>query len=106
DYIYVLANDRDLVCLLRSDGHVRWVRPLPRYENEKDKKNPLRWSGPVLAGNRLVVVSSNGEALSISPYSGQPLGQMTFSAGVYLDPVVAGGSLYVITDEADLTALR
>jgi len=106
DYIYVLANDRDLVCLLRSDGHVRWVRPLPRYEDEEAKKNPLRWSGPVLAGNRLVVVASNGEALSISPYTGQPLGQMTFSDGVYLDPVVAGGSLYVITDKADLTALR
>jgi len=106
DYIYVLANDRDLICLLRSDGHVRWVRPLPRYEDEKDKKNPLRWSGPVLAGNRLVVVSSDGEALSISPYTGQPLGQMKFADGVYLDPVVAGGSLYVITDEADLTALR
>lgn len=106
DYIFVLANDRDLVCLLRADGHVRWVRPLPRYEDEKDKKHPLRWAGPVLAGNRLVVVSSDGEALSVSPYTGQPLGRVEFSDGVYLDPVVAGGSLYVITDEADLTALR
>ena len=106
DYIYVLANDRDLACLTRADGHVRWVQPLPRYEDEKDKTDPLRWSGPVLAGDRLVVISSNGEALSISPYTGQPLGRLKFSDGVYLDPVVAGGTLYVITDEADLTALR
>ncbi|MDE2228843.1 MAG: PQQ-like beta-propeller repeat protein [Alphaproteobacteria bacterium] len=106
DYIYVLANDRDLVCLLRSDGHVRWVRPLPRYGDEKDKTDPLRWSGPVLAGDRLVVISSNGEALSVSPYTGKLLGQVKFSDGVYLDPVVAGRTLYVITDEADLVALR
>jgi outer membrane protein assembly factor BamB len=106
DYIYVLANDRDLACLMRSDGHVRWVRPLPRYANEEDKTDPLRWSGPVLAGDRLVVVSSNGEALSVSPYTGAPLGRVKFSDGVYLDPVVAGRSLYVITDEADLVALR
>ena len=106
DYVYVLANDRDLVCLTRSDGHVRWVRPLPRFGDEKDKKDPLRWSGPVLAGDRLIVVSSNGDALSISPYTGAPLGSVSFSDGVYLDPVVAGHSLYVITDEANLVALR
>jgi outer membrane protein assembly factor BamB len=106
DYIYVLANDRDLACLLRSDGHVRWVRTLPRYGDEKDKTNPLRWSGPVLAGNRLIVISSNGEALSVSPYTGDFLGRTKFSSGVYLDPVVANGTLYVMTDEAKLTALR
>ncbi len=106
DFIYVLANDRDLVCLMRADGHVRWVRPLPRFADEEDKTGPLRWSGPVLAGDRLVVISSDGEALSVSPYTGAPLGRVKFSDGVYLDPVVAGGSLYVITDEADLVALR
>ncbi len=106
DYIYVLANDRDLACLLRADGHVRWVRPLPRYADEADKTNPLRWSGPVLAGDRLIVISSDGEALSVSPYTGRFLGRVKFSDGVYLDPVVAGRSLYVITDKADLTALR
>lgn len=106
DYIYVVANNRDLVCLLRADGHVRWVRPLPRFADEKDKTGPLRWSGPVLAGDRLIVISSDGEALSVSPYTGQPLGRITFSDGVYLDPAVAGGSLYVITDGADLVALR
>jgi hypothetical protein len=26
--------------------------------------------------------------------------------GVFVDPVVAGGTLYVLTDEADLIALR
>ena len=106
NYIYVLANDRDLACLMRSDGHVRWVQPLPRYGDEKDKTDPLLWSGPVLAGNRLIVISSKGEALSISPYTGKFLGRVEFSNGVYLDPVVAGRSLYVITDQADLTALR
>lgn len=106
DYVYVLANDRNLACLMRSDGHVRWVQPLPRYGDEKDKTDPLLWSGPVLAGNRLIVISSNGEALSVSPYSGEFLGQVKFSDGVYLDPVVAEGSLYVITAQAKLIALR
>lgn len=106
DYIYVLADDRDLMCLLRSDGHVRWIRPLPHFGDEEDKTDPLVWSGPILASNRLIVVSSNGDALSISPYTGALLGEIKFSDGVYLDPVVAGRTLYVITDEAHLVALR
>jgi outer membrane protein assembly factor BamB len=106
DYVYVLANDDDIVCLSRQDGKVRWVRELPRYANEKKKTDAIRWTGPVLAGDRLIVISSQGEALSISPYTGEPLGRMEFPDGVYVTPTVADKTLYVVTDEADLFALR
>ena len=106
DYIYVLSNDVDLVCLMRRDGRVRWVRELPRYENEKKKTRPMRWAGPVLAGDRLIVIASDGEALSVSPYTGEPLGRVEFPDGVFIDPVVAGDTLYVLTDDADLIALK
>jgi outer membrane protein assembly factor BamB len=106
DYIYVLSNSGDLICLLREDGRVRWVRTLPHYADEKDKENPLHWTGPVLAGDRLIVVSSTGEAFSVSPYTGAPLGWQDFPDGVFVSPVVAGKTLYVFTDEADLIALR
>ncbi|HLJ62463.1 MAG TPA: PQQ-binding-like beta-propeller repeat protein, partial [Stellaceae bacterium] len=71
DYLYVLGNDNDLYCLTREDGRVRWAAELPRYENEEKKTGPIRWSGPVLVSDRLVVVASSGEALSISPYTGK-----------------------------------
>ncbi|HZL60521.1 MAG TPA: PQQ-binding-like beta-propeller repeat protein [Stellaceae bacterium] len=106
DYIYVLSNDASLVCLRRDDGRVRWVRDLPRYANEADKKDPVRWAGPVLAGDRLIVVSSDGQAFSVSPYTGAPLGFTDFPDGVFVFPVVANKTLYVVTDKADLIALR
>jgi outer membrane protein assembly factor BamB len=106
DYIYVLANDVDLLCLVRQDGRVRWASELPRYEDEKRKRDPIRWAGPVLAGDRLVVVASTGEAISVSPYTGQALGRTDFPDGVFLDPIVAGDTLYVLTDEAELIALK
>ncbi len=106
DYLYVLANDTTVVCLLRQDGKVRWTRQLPRYEDEQRKKDPIRWAGPILAGDRLVVIASTGEALSISPYTGKPLGRIEFPDGVFIDPVVANNTLYVVTDNADLIALR
>ena len=64
------------------------------------------WSGPVLAGDRLIVISSEGEAFSVSPYTGEPLGREQMAAGGYLGPVIADNSLYVLTDDASLSAYR
>ena len=106
DYVYILSNDNELLCLTRNDGKVRWVRLLPSYENEKKKKDPMVWAGPVLGGDRLIVLSSDGGALSVSPYTGEPLGRDEMSAGGYFAPVIADNSLYVLTDDAELSAYR
>jgi outer membrane protein assembly factor BamB len=106
DFIYVLSNDSTLLCLTRADGRVRWERDLPQYENEKKKTDALFWTGPILAGDRLIVVSSQGEAFSVSPYTGEAIGRTEFPDGVFINPVVADKTLYVLTDEADLIALR
>ena len=52
------------------------------------------------------MLSSDGEALSVSPYTGEPLGREELSAGGYFAPVIADNSLYVLTDDAKLTAYR
>jgi len=106
DYVYILSNDNELICLTRNEGKVRWVRLLPSYENEKKRKDPMTWAGPVLGGDRLIVLSSDGGAVSISPYTGDPLGREDMSAGGYFAPVIADNSLYVLTDDAKLSAYR
>jgi outer membrane protein assembly factor BamB len=106
DYIFVLSNDNELACLSRNDGKVRWVRRLPSYEDEKAKEDPIRWAGPVLGGDRLIVTSSIGDAMAISPYTGDPLGRQEIAAGSYLGPVIAENALYLLTDDATLAAYR
>lgn len=106
DYIYVLDNDSEVACLARNDGKVRWVRQLPRYEDPKAQEDPIVWTGPVLAGNRVIVLSSNGDALAISPYTGQPLGRISMSAGAYIEPMIAENTLYLLTNNANLSAYR
>ena len=106
DYVYVLSNDVTLLCLTWKDGRVRWSTPLPRYDNPEKKRDPIHWVGPVLAGDRLIVVSSSGIGFSVSPYTGKPLGTADFPDGVFVDPVVANNTLYVLTDNARLIALR
>jgi outer membrane protein assembly factor BamB len=106
DYVYILSNDNELVCLTWNDGKVRWVRQLPNYQNEKKKKDPINWAGPVLGSDRLILLSSAGDAISVSPYTGEPLGREAMSAGGSMTPAIAANSLYVLTDDANLSAYR
>jgi len=105
-YLYVLTVDAELVAISNEDGRVRWVTRLQRFENPEDRETPIAYAGPVLAGDRLIVVSSNGFVLSISPYSGDFLGAAELPAGSVAPPVVANGTLYVLTEDADLIAYR
>ncbi|NIA70320.1 PQQ-binding-like beta-propeller repeat protein [Pelagibius litoralis] len=106
EFIYVLTKDSQLVCLRRSDGRIRWVQPLPRFVDPDDPDEPIRWSGPVLAGDRLVVAGSHGEVLSVSPYDGKPLGFFDLGDGAAVSPVVANNSLFLLTHGGQLIALR
>lgn len=106
DYVFVLADDNEVVCLTRDDGKVRWLHRLPRYEDEKARSDPIFWAGPVLGGNRLIAVSSNAKAMSVSPETGRPIGQQELAAAGYVGPVIANNTLYVLTDDANLTAYR
>jgi outer membrane protein assembly factor BamB len=106
DYVYVLANDNELACLTRNEGKVRWLYRLLQYEDEEKREDPIYWAGPVLGGDRLIVLSSTGDAISVSPYTGRPLGRMEMSAGGYHGPIIAGNAFYLLTDDANLSAYR
>ena len=106
EFLYVVTRDSELVCLTRRGGRVRWVAQLPQYEDEEDKEGPILWSGPILAGDRLLVANNIDEIWSLSPYSGKFLGRIEISGPVIIPPVVARETVYVLTDEADLIAFR
>jgi hypothetical protein len=44
--------------------------------------------------------------VSLSPYTGELLGKITIPDGTFISPVVAGGTLYLLTNGAELVALR
>jgi len=106
DFLYLVTNDEQVVCLQRKDGRIRWVTPLPRFADPEDQEEPIRWRGPVLAGDRLILAGSHGEVLSVSPYDGKALGFISLSDGAAVAPVVANNSLYLVTNGGQLVALR
>jgi outer membrane protein assembly factor BamB len=106
DFIYVVSNQGDLYCLTRLGGRVRWIQPLPRYEDPEDREGLIKWFGPILAGDRLMVVNNFGEVLSISPYTGKFLSKLELPDPLSVPPVVAGGSIFFLSDDADLIVYR
>jgi outer membrane protein assembly factor BamB len=106
DFVYVLTTEGQVLCLQRKDGKVKWLHQLPRWTDPKSRDEAVVWSGPLLVSDRLVLVSSNGKAVSLSPYTGELLGRVDIPDGTYIAPVVANGTLYLLTNGAQLVALR
>jgi outer membrane protein assembly factor BamB len=107
DFIYVLTTRGEVVCLLRDNGRIRWVSPLPRLANPDDPgSTPIVWSGPILVGDRLLVAGSHGEAITMSPYTGEILGRQELPGPVVIPPVAADGTVYILTENAQLLAYR
>jgi hypothetical protein len=60
----------------------------------------------VLAGDRLIVTGSNSDAYSISPYTGEILGKIELPGRSHLAPIIVNGTLLMLTDNAELIAMR
>ena len=106
DFLYVLSTQGELICLSRKGGRVYWVQGLPRFEDPEEREGLIIWTGPILTKNRLIVAGSHGEALAVSPYTGSILGRENLPDGVSVPPVAASGSVYFLSDDAELTAYR
>jgi outer membrane protein assembly factor BamB len=106
DYVYVITDDAKVLCIRRADGRVRWVTQLDAYRNSETRSGAISWSGPVLVSDRLIALSSEGYALSISPYTGEVLGQVDIPDKAFIAPVVADNVVYILTDDGRLTALK
>src|SRR5262249_16218850 len=106
DYVFVITDDAKVLCVSRTDGRVRWSTQLDAYANPETRKGPLAWVGPVLVSDRLIAVSSGGYAVSISPYTGEVMGKVDTPDKAFIAPIVADNTVYLLTDDARLTALR
>lgn len=104
--IFVITNDNQLVGMGRDTGLIRWVRPLPEFRNPEKRTGAIYWSGPVLAGNRLIVAGSDGGVLEINPENGDVIRSWGSGLSVSITPVVAADMLYLLGDNGTLAAYK
>jgi len=106
DWAFVVTDDAKLMAIARTTGKVRWILQLPAYHNQKSKSGPISYTGPILAGGRLIVASTEGSLIFADPDKGSFQGQTELKAGVSLPPVVANNVLYILDDDGRLHAFR
>ena len=106
EWVFVVTSDAKLLCVARATGKIRWISQLRRWEKEKKKTNAIRWTGPVLAGGRLILVSTHGDLNYVDPATGAIQSEVDMDRSMSLSPVVANNMLYILADDGKLTALR
>jgi outer membrane protein assembly factor BamB len=106
DWIFVVTDQEQLLCIQRTTGHIRWITQLPAFRNVKKKKGEVNWVGPVLAGGRLIVANSSGQLVSVAAADGTIQSTQDTKMPISLEPIVANNTLYVLHDNGELSAWR
>lgn len=106
DWIFTLTDDAKLLCIARTTGKVRWSTQLAHYVNANNKKEPIFWTGPVLAGNRLWVANSRGDVFAVGADEGAAHLFKHLDSPISLAPVVANRTLYVLEDNGQIVAFK
>lgn len=95
--VFLVDVTGKLVALSKSDGSRRWTLELPKSGT---------WSGPVVAGNRVWVVSSKGLLIGAGAASGKVQSKRDLGTRVYIPPIIAQNKMFIYTDKARLMALN
>ena len=103
DVVYVVDDTGQVICASRDAGQVYWIRDLNAGLKKKERGY---WSSPILASNRLITVSSKGEAAAINPKTGVVERRLRLGAGALIGPIAVNGTVYVVSDSAQLIAIR
>ena len=106
-WMFIVSAGQRMAAIDTKDGSVAWVAPLPRWHDPKAHSGEISWWGPVLVSDRLVVTGTTGQAIAVSPYTGAIIGRQPLSAkAAPVQPVVADGTLLVVSDDGQLLAMR
>ncbi|MDZ4095896.1 MAG: PQQ-binding-like beta-propeller repeat protein, partial [Paracoccaceae bacterium] len=106
--VFLVNDEARLLRLDAATGAVIWSVEMPLYTRKKEKRRAeihVHY-GPVLAGGRLVVVSSDGLIRLFNPVDGALLGSVDLPGGAAAQPALAGGTLYVVSGKGQLLAFR
>ena len=104
--IFVVTDLAKIKRIRRSDGVVMWSQDLPEKPNRRRVRSVYAHFGPIFAGGRLFVASSDGALRSFNPQNGEPLETINLGSGAASHISVANGRLYVVTENGQLSAYQ
>ena len=106
--VFLISDQGDLMRLDDATGATIWAERLPHFKREKLRRRKGVYShfGPLLAGGRILVASSDKTLRAYAPEDGSLLGTMSLPAGATANPIVVDRTLYLVTENGQLHAFR
>jgi len=105
--VYVITLNNELVALTRSSGRIIWSTDLQKNKEPGDRESKtVQWWGPVMAGGRLWLTNSLGYLAAYAPETGYPVYDREVADALFLPPVVANSTMYLMDDGAKIHALK
>lgn len=106
--VFLVSDQNDLVRLEAANGAPVWSIPLPFFVDPRPRRREAIFAhfGPILAGGRLILASSDRTVRIFDPANGTLVGSIPLPAPAAAEPLVAGGTLYVLTTDGRLNAFR
>jgi len=97
EFLFLINNDNNLLCVNKKTGGIKWISQLPNYKKEKKPHTKFIYSGVVMAGDKLLISSFDGSLLIASPPHGKI--EKTFEVGKKIShqPIVVNGKIYLQT---------
>jgi outer membrane protein assembly factor BamB len=106
--VFVVNDEAKLVRLDAGSGALIWSVQMPYFKADKPKKFKAITAhyGPVMAGGRLAIVSSDGGLRLFSATDGTLVGTAEIPGGAASPAALAAGLLFVVSGDGQLHAFR
>jgi len=106
DVVFVVDQTGEVICVSRESGQIYWMRNLNDGIKKKKQRQRSYWSSPILASNRLILVSTLGDAVALDPKTGATQRALRLGEPALIGPIAVGGMIYVVTETGQLVAIR
>jgi outer membrane protein assembly factor BamB len=106
NFLFMLAENTQVLAVHARDGRIKWVTQLPRFDDPEEQEDPYHWHGPIGVNGLLLVVGEHGKMLALSPSDGSVMSTYKIPDGVKSAPVIANGVIYMVSANATLHVLN
>lgn len=104
--VFLVSDAGQLVRLDARTGDAIWAVDLPLYKKDKTRRDSHTHFGPMMAGGRLIVASSDGGLRSFDPENGGLISIVDIPSGAASQPAIVDGVLYVLSQNGQLHAFK
>jgi len=95
DNLFFINNQNKLTALNKDTGKIKWQVQLPYLKNAKKLASKIIYNGLVLAGEKILITSQNGDLIMVSAYTGEIETTINLGAKIFHQPLVLDDKIYL-----------